>query len=81
LPSKSLDSTLLVVENLAAHAPAPRRDTRTVCADVILIHLESRRGDVVRTAQEECPHRDRASTAYWAQLDSLFRQLIAAASK
>jgi hypothetical protein len=80
LPSKSLDSTLLVIENLAAHAPPPPRDTRTVCADVILIHVESRRGEVVRTAQEECPHRDRASTAYWARLDSLFRQLIASAS-
>jgi hypothetical protein len=80
LPSKSLDSTLSIIENLTAHAPSPPRDTRTVCADVILIHVESRRGELVRTAQEECPHRDRASTAYWARLDSLFRQLIASAS-
>ncbi|HEY0528664.1 MAG TPA: hypothetical protein VGD02_07535 [Gemmatimonadaceae bacterium] len=80
VPSKSLDSTLLLIENLTAHAPSPPHDTRTICADVILIHVESRRGELVRTAQEECPHRDRASTAYWARLDSLFRRLIASAA-
>jgi len=80
LPPRSLDSTLAVIENLTAHAPSPPRDNRTVCADVILIHVDSRRGDAVRTAQEECPHRNRDSETYWRRLDTLFRQLVASAS-
>ncbi|HEY0529307.1 MAG TPA: hypothetical protein VGD02_10800, partial [Gemmatimonadaceae bacterium] len=81
LPPNSLDSTLSVIGNLVAHAPSASRETRTVCADVILMHVELQRGDVVHTAQEECPHRDRKSAAYWARLDSLFRALVPSAAK
>ena len=80
LPPASLHSTFSLIDNLATHAPPPPKTTRTVCADVILLHVESQRGDVVRTAQEECPHRDSASAAYWARLDSLFRVLVSSAS-
>jgi hypothetical protein len=80
LPSRSLDSTLSVIEDLTTHAPSPPRDNRTVCADVILIHAESRRGDIVRSAQEECPHRNRDSEDYWRRFDALFRQLVSSAS-
>ena len=80
LPPRSLDSTLSVIENLAAHAPRPPKDNRTVCADVILIHVESRRGDAVRTAQEECPHQSQDSEKYWQRLNALFRDLAASAA-
>jgi hypothetical protein len=80
LSATSLDSTLLTIHGLAEAAPRIPADTgRTVCADVILIHVDSRRGTFTRTAQEECPHRTTESERYWQRVDSVFRALAATA--
>ena len=80
LSGASLDSTLRTIHELAEAAPHIPADTgRTVCADVILIHVDSRRGRLTRTAQEECPHRTTDSERYWQRVDSIFRALAATA--
>ena len=82
LPRKTLDSSLVVLESLVGAVPTVPPDTavlRPICGDAILTHIQVRRGNRVRSAQEECPRRTPASEAYWQRVDSLFRLLASAA--
>ena len=82
LPKNTLDSVLVILDSAVHVVPAIPPDTgalRPLCGDVILTHIEVRRGSSVHSAQEECPHRTAASTAYWQRVDSLFRLLQASA--
>jgi hypothetical protein len=82
LPRTTLDSSLMVIEALVSAPPQIPADTgvlRPLCDDVILTHIEVKRGDRTRSAQEECPHRTPASETYWQRVDSLFRVFASAA--
>ncbi len=82
LPRKALDSSLLLLESLVSVLPPVPPDTgvlRSLCADVILTHVEFRRGNHIQSAQEDCPHRTPASQTYWERVDSVFRFLASAA--
>jgi hypothetical protein len=82
LPSKTLDSSLVMLESLVGAVPPVPPDTgvlRRLCGDGIQTRIEVRRGNRIRSAQEECPHRTVASKIYWQRVDSLFRFLASAA--
>ncbi len=82
LPGKTLDSSLVVIESFVSAPPQIPADTgllRPICGDVILTHIEVRRDGRAKSAQEECPHRTRASESYWQRVDSLYRFLASAA--
>jgi hypothetical protein len=82
LPSKTLDSSLAVIESLVGAPPHIPRDTgllRPLCGDAILTRIEVKRGSRTQSAQEECPHRTPASEIYWQRVDSLFRLLASGA--
>ncbi len=82
LPKATLDSSLAVIESLVNAPPRIPADTGLllpICADVILTHIEFRRGGRAQFAQEECPHRTPESETYWERVDRLFRLLASGA--
>jgi hypothetical protein len=82
LPTRTLDSTLVLLESMVSSPPLLPPDTglvRMICADAIERHIEVRHGNRIQSAQEECPHRTHVSEAYWLHVDSVFQLLAAAA--
>jgi hypothetical protein len=82
LPGATLNTTLAALESLAVAPPEIPPETGGVpriCGDVILKHLEVRRGGEIHSAQEECPHRTIASEVYWQRVDSVFQLLASKA--
>lgn len=82
LSNAALSNILVGLDSLVGAVPPVVRDTGTVvtiCGDVVTTHVTIRRGGVIRTADETCPHGSDPLDAFWARVDSLFDVLVKAA--
>jgi len=82
LPGATLIATLGELDSLVGAVPPAIPDTASMqimCGDVVTTHLTVRRGQLVRAAQEDCPHLGPALDAFWRRVNGAFDALANAA--